>query len=288
MNRRSFLQKSFAMALSLPMWARGMSLQASSRMPALFMAHGSPMNAIQDNTFTRTLTQIGQHLARPQAILMVRAHWETRGTWVQASAKPSTIHDFGGFPQPLFEVQYPAPGSPQWAAAVVQEALAHKVLIHATEEWGLDHGTWSVLKYLFPQADVPVFQLSLDVRLSPAQHWELASLLRPLRDRGVMIMGSGNIVHNLREADWKHQEGGPVYDWAQAFDAQLVQHIDSRNQTALTLQQPDPLFSRAHPSAEHYLPMLYVMGASHPTEAPHYVEEGFQHSSISMRSFLMQ
>lgn len=133
-----------------------------------------------------------------------------------------------------------------------------------------------------------MFQLSLDMRLSPAQHWELASLLRPLRERGVMIMGSGNMVHNLREVDWKQQEGGPVYDWAQEFDAQLVQHIDSRYQAALTLQQPDPLFNRAHPSAEHYLPMLYVMGASHPTETPHYVVEGFQHSSISMRSFLMQ
>ncbi|MBX3101899.1 MAG: 4,5-DOPA dioxygenase extradiol [Bacteroidetes bacterium] len=275
------------MSLTLPVWARLLREQASPRMPALFLGHGNPMNAIQDNPFTRRLQEVGRELPRPQAALVVSAHWETRGTWVQASAQPRTIHDFGGFPPALFAVQYPAPGSPEWAQKTIDVGQAHQVLVHPTEEWGLDHGTWSVLRFLYPDADVPLFQLSLDIARSPQQHHELARLLRTLREQGVMIIGSGNLVHNLREVDWHHQYGGPVFDWAQDFDQRLVQLIAQQNIAQLATTTPDALFRRAQPTLEHYLPLLYVLGASYPDEQPQYFYEDFQHGSISMRSFLM-
>lgn len=275
------------MALSLPAWARMLQQQPSPRMPALFVAHGSPMNAISTNSFTQALRTAGQALPRPQALLVVSAHWQTRGTYVQASPKPQTIHDFGGFPQALFDMQYPAPGSPAMAQLTIEEGTAHQLLLHPTQDWGLDHGTWSVLTHLYPLADVPVFQLSMDVNLSHLQHLELARALRGLREKGVMMLGSGNIVHTFREVDFRN-EAAPVMDFAAEFDQRVKLQVEGHDEAGLTKQDPrDALFRRALPTDEHYLPMLYTMGFSYADEQPVYLYEGFQHGSISMRSFAM-
>ncbi|TLN21949.1 4,5-DOPA dioxygenase extradiol, partial [bacterium] len=189
----------------------------SNRMPALFIGHGSPMNAIEDNEFSRGWQDAARELPRPQAILCISAHWETRGCFVTANEKPRTIHDFGGFPQPLYEKQYPAPGMPQLAARVAQ--LAPSANVQPALNWGLDHGTWSVLCRMYPQADIPVAQLSLDRSRDAAFHYQLGSQLAALRDEGVLIVGSGNIVHNLRLVVWEDT----AFDWAVEFDAQARQ-----------------------------------------------------------------
>jgi 4,5-DOPA dioxygenase extradiol len=184
------------------------------KMPVLFVGHGSPMNAIEHNAFTETLRGLSARLPRPQAVCVVSAHWVTCGSQVLASAHPRTIHDFQGFPRPLFEVQYPAPGAPSEA-----KKLAGNPEIVANHRWGLDHGSWSVLRHMYPKADVPAFQLSLDERRSFKEHLDLGREVQSLRERGVLILGSGNIVHNLRRIDWDHPAS--AYDWAVEFDARV-------------------------------------------------------------------
>jgi 4,5-DOPA dioxygenase extradiol len=205
------------------------NMASSARMPAVFFGHGSPMNALEQNRYTETWRRIGASLPEPKAILCVSAHWMTRGTAVTAMDKPRTIHDFGGFPQELFEVQYPAPGSLHLAARV-RELLA-PVDVQQDQSWGLDHGTWSVLAHVYPDANLPVVQLSLDASQPPRYHYDLGARLAPLRDEGVLIVGSGNVVHNLGRMQWA--EDARPYDWATRFNETVRAHIAAREHQAL-------------------------------------------------------
>lgn len=253
------------------------------KMPSLFIGHGSPMNAIETNQFTQTLNKLGKSLPRPEAILCISAHWMTAGTWVTEMQNPPTIHDFYGFPQALFDVQYPAPGGPEIAREVVAAAPLHHIKTDS-HEWGLDHGTWSVLRHMYPEADVPVLQLSLNMNEGPEYHFQLAKEIAKLRSKGVMIIGSGNIVHNLRRLDWS--KNARAYDWAIEFDEWMKDKILKRDFKAI---QNDFLKSEAgklsNPTLDHYYPVLYALGAGHDDEELKFEYEEIQNSSISMRSF---
>ncbi len=253
-----------------------------AKMPSLFLGHGSPMNAISKNDFTRFLGQHGGELPRPKSILAISAHWETDGTLIQKIEAPKTIHDFGGFPPELFEVQYPAPGSPATADSVATLLKAHEA--ETTNKWGLDHGTWSVLRHLYPLADIPVLQLSLNRRLSLRDHLRVAEDLKGLRDQGVLILGSGNIVHNLGRINW--QPDARAADWAIEFDEYIKAALLEKNWDALTAQDTSKhsLWRMALPSLEHYLPLLYVVGAGSKDENFNFPYEEIQNSSISMRA----
>ncbi|HCK81945.1 MAG TPA: 4,5-DOPA dioxygenase extradiol [Candidatus Competibacter sp.] len=260
------------------------NLPATPRMPALFVGHGTPMNAIKDNRFSRTWREIGRTLPRPHAILCVSAHWVTRGTaLVHVGQQPKTIHDFGGFPAELYAQQYPAPGAPEAAKAVID--LVQSVPVQADTEWGLDHGAWSVLVHWFPAADIPTFQLSLDLSRSPAEHFDLARELKPLRDKGVLIVGSGNIVHNLR-AMWPDT---PPYSWAEAFDADLTTKLEAGDfRAAADYQALGEIARLSHPTVEHYLPVLYPLGAADEKDRLEFFNVGFDLASLSMRSFILR
>ncbi len=250
-----------------------------ARMPAVFIGHGSPMNALEHNRYTDAWRELGRTLPRPRAILAVSAHWQTRGTAVTAMDRPRTIHDFGGFPRELFEVQYPASGHPALAARV-QELLA-PVPVSMNSDWGLDHGTWSVLTHLYPQADVPVVQLSLDTVLSPRGHYQLAAQLAPLRDEGVLILGSGNVVHNLGLMRWT--ENQPPFDWATRFNNQVrgwLQHHDF--DALIDFSTHGNAAALSIPSAEHYLPLLYVIAQQQPGEGVSLPVDGIEYGSIGM------
>ncbi len=295
MDRKSFL-KSLAL---LPLATCNMKLQdfpklvenapATTKMPALFIGHGSPMNALEDNAFTRSLRNLGAEFKKegkkPAAILVVSAHWLTRGSFVNISPKPETIHDFGGFPQALFDMQYPAPGAPKIAKETAM--LSH--LIHETEEWGLDHGTWTVLVHLFPEADVPVFQLSIDFYQPMQYHLDLARELRALREKGVLVIGSGNIVHNLRMSIPKLQASDSApYDWALEFDKWVVEKITDGNYAALAnYEQIGSAGKLAVPTTDHYIPMLYTLGLSYGKEPVQQVYESVEYGGLSMRTFQM-
>ncbi|MGC2475508.1 MAG: 4,5-DOPA dioxygenase extradiol [Candidatus Sulfotelmatobacter sp.] len=250
-------------------------------MPVLFVGHGSPMNAIEHNAFTATLSELSARLPRPKAVCVVSAHGVTDGAHVLASEHPRTIHDFYGFPKPLYEVEYPAPGAPDEAARVASDPE-----IVADQEWGLDHGSWSVLRHMYPKADVPAFQLSLDARRGFKEHLELGREIQALREHGVLILGSGNIVHNLGRIDWDNPQG--AYDWAVEFDAKVKVAVDAHDATALAEPQKwgESLLSTAHPTVEHYLPLLYCMGSTDKKDAVTYRYEGFDFGSISMRAVL--
>ena len=250
-------------------------------MPVLFLGHGSPMNAIEDNPFTQGWRNVGKDLPRPSAILCISAHWETHGTFVTGMDKPRTIHDFGGFPQALFDVQYPALGSSELVQHT-QEAVtsAHVGVDHA---WGLDHGAWSVIMHLFPKADIPVVQLSLDRGLSPQQHYALAKELAVLRKKGVLIIGSGNMVHNLGILDWNNPDAG--FDWAVEANTRMKElittghHIRLANYTAL-----GPAFQLSIPTPEHYLPLLYTLGLQSDGEEISLFNDRLVMGSIAMTS----
>jgi len=250
-------------------------------MPVLFVGHGSPMNAIEDNAFTESLSELSARLPRPKAVCVVSAHWVTDGARVLTSEHPRTIHDFYGFPKPLYEVEYPAPGAPDEAAKIASDPE-----IIPDQKWGLDHGSWSVLRHMYPKADVPAFQLSLDARRGFKEHLELGREIRSLRERGVLILGSGNIVHNLGQIDWNDPHG--AYDWAVEFDARVKGAVDAHDATALA--EPEKwggsLLSTAHPTLEHYLPLLYCIGSTDEKDAVEYPYEGFDFGSISMRAVL--
>jgi 4,5-DOPA dioxygenase extradiol len=250
-------------------------------MPVLFVGHGSPMNAIESNAFTETLHGVAEQLPRPMAVCVVSAHWVTEGTQVMASAHPRTIHDFSGFPRPLYEVQYPAPGAPEEA-----QKLAADPEIKPDQRWGLDHGSWSVLRHMYPDADIPAFQLSLDARRGFREHIDLAREIRSLRERGVLIVGSGNIVHNLRRVDWEHPHG--AFDWAVEFDAKVKRAVDAHDVGSLSAPQKwgERLLETAHPTLEHYLPLLYCIGSTDERDSVSYPYEGFDFGSISMRMIL--
>lgn len=247
-------------------------------MPALVLGHGSPMNALGQNDFSRAWVRLGQQLPRPRAIVAISAHWYQPGTAVTAMSAPRTIHDFGGFPPELFAVEYPAPGSPELAADL-QHLLA-PVAVRADHAWGLDHGTWSLLVHMYPQADIPVVQLSIDAGQPPRFHHELGTRLRSLRAQGVLVLGSGNVVHNLRAYSWG--EPRAAYDWAQRFDTWARERLAAQDHAALAdyLQQPDGRL--AVPTPEHYLPLLYALGAGTAGERVSFPVEGMEGGSISM------
>jgi 4,5-DOPA dioxygenase extradiol len=252
-------------------------------MPTLFVGHGSPMNAITDNAYSREWRKLGETLPTPSAILCVSAHWMTRGTTlVHVAPHPKTIHDFGGFPQALFDAQYPAPGAPDVAQATIE--LVRSSHLKGDTEWGLDHGAWSVLIRMFPKADIPTFQLSLDLAKPPSEHFALAQELKPLREKGVLIVGSGNIVHNLMAL----VRGGQPYDWAEDFDARAAKVIGERDFAALA--KPLSLartLQLAHPTLEHYLPVLFPAAVADAKDELSFFNIGIDMGSISMRSFVL-
>lgn len=250
------------------------------RSPALFIGHGSPMNIIADNAFTRDLKTIGQTIERPKAILVISAHWLTRGTFISSSSKPETIHDFYGFPQELYSLNYPAPGTP--GAAKITSELLQRIDAMYDNTRGLDHGAWSVLRHLYPEADIPVYQLSIDRSRSLEDMFQIGQMLQPLREKGILIIGSGNITHNLGQV--APDENAPVVDWAEEFDARVVNMLDRQDAKALiNYQEWGRVANIAHPSNDHYLPLLYSIGLRLPDEPMKYVHEGFSHGSISMR-----
>jgi 4,5-DOPA dioxygenase extradiol len=248
-------------------------------MPAVFLGHGSPMNTLEQNRYTQAWRTLGETLPRPRAILAVSAHWQTRGTAVTAMDTPRTIHDFHGFPRALFEVQYPAPGDPALAARV-RELLA-PLPVALDHDWGLDHGTWSVLAHVYPAADVPVVQLSLDATSSPREHHALATRLAPLRDEGVLIVGSGNVVHNLGRMQW--DEGARPCDWAQRFNDRVRAALAAGDHDALIdLPAHGQAAALSVPTVEHYLPLLYVIAQQQAGERATIPVDGIEHGSIGM------
>ena len=260
------------------------NLSPSERMPLVFLGHGSPMNAIKDTGYSRTWTELGQTLPRPKAILVVSAHWMTRGTTlVDVSAVPKTIHDFYGFPDALFAEQYPAPGNPELARDVVTLLASH----HAEEDdtWGLDHGAWTVLKFLYPGADVPVFQVSIDMSKGLEHQLEIGHTLSKLRNRGVLILGSGNVVHNLGAVKWG--AGAKPHDFALEFDALFADKLEARDFAALSDRAGlGSLLRMAHPSVDHYLPALTIAGASEAGDDLTFMTDSIDHASVSMRSYV--
>jgi len=257
-------------------------MKARARLPVLFLGHGSPMNAVADNGFTRSLTALGERLPRPAAVLCVSAHWQTNGSAVTAMENPRTIHDFGGFPEELYRVRYPAPGSPE-TAAQVRAAVGKDAVTLDAEEWGLDHGAWSVLRHVFPKADVPVVQLSLDRGASARRRFELGEKLRPLREKGILIVGSGNVVHNLGRISW--DEHAAPEPWAVEFDAWVKARLEKRAYEPLLGDLSRAPSGRVSvPTPEHYDPLLYVLGASDAADTLRFEYEGIQNGSISMLS----
>jgi 4,5-DOPA dioxygenase extradiol len=256
-------------------------MTATTRLPALFLAHGSPMQAIEPGPFSDRWQVLGATLPRPKAILAISAHWYIRGTAVTVAEHPKTIHDFYGFPPALYREQYPAPGSPALAARV-QQLLAPATVASDTQ-WGLDHGSWSVLKYLYPKADVPVVQLSIDGTLPPRAHYELGRKLAPLREEGVLLFGSGNVVHNLRAMQADAGDSAP--DWARGFnDVVRGAVLAGDHETVVDYERQGPTARMSAPTPDHYLPLLYVLGAQQPGDTVSLPVEGFQLGTISMLS----
>ncbi len=259
--------------------------KASQRMPALFLGHGSPMNALEDNPITRIWQQLGRELPTPTAIVSISAHWMTAGkTEITAMPLPKTIHDFGGFPKALFDVQYPAKGAPELAAELQKEL--HYTRLGHDHSWGLDHGTWSVLRHLYPKADIPVIQLSIDMQRDGNWHYNFGKALARWRNKGVLFLGSGNLVHNLRLLDWNRPNGG--YDWAIEFDAFSAQKISSGDFGPLiNFEELGSAAKLSIPSTDHYLPLLYILGMQQASEKTSFPVTGLQLGGISMRSVLL-
>ncbi len=241
-------------------------LNNTGTMPVLFLGHGSPMNAIEENEFVSTFRKLGKELERPNAILCISAHWETRGTFVTAMQNPPTIHDFGGFPQALFDVQYPAPGSPELARET--QSLVTKAHVGLDDKWGLDHGAWSVIKHLYPNADVPVIQMSIDYSRLPQYHYDLAKELGRLRKKGVLIIGSGNMVHNLRMVAWNKLNEQYAYDWAIEANEKMKSYIlNGDHQKLIDFKAQGKAFELAIPTPEHYMPLLYALALKEEKES---------------------
>lgn len=235
------------------------SFSNTQKMPVLFLGHGSPMNGIEENEFVKGFKKVGEEIIKPSAILCISAHWETKGTYVTAMENPRTIHDFSGFPQALFDVQYPAPGSPSLAQET--KDLITNTSIGLDESWGLDHGAWSVVKHLYPNADVPIIQMSLDYTKPAKYHFELAQELSQLRQKGILIIGSGNMVHNLGKVAWDKLQGEPfAFDWAiEANEKMKTWIVDGDFQSLINYRKQGKAFDLAIPTPEHYLPLLYTL-----------------------------
>lgn len=290
MNRKKFLQS----LAFLPLTGAAMKLNElntltapfsnTETMPVLFLGHGSPMNAIEENEFVNGFKNVSKTITKPNAIICISAHWETKGTFVTAMEHPPTIHDFGGFPQALFDVQYPAPGSPDLAKET--KSMITKTTVGLDEKWGLDHGAWSVIKHLYPNADVPVIQLSLDYTQTPQYHYDLAKQLAALRKKGVLIVGSGNLVHNLRMVAWDKLNAGEYgYDWALEAKAKMNQFILSNDHKQLiNFKSQGKAFDLAIPTPEHYLPLLYTLALKEENEKVSLFNDKALAGSLTMTS----
>lgn len=252
--------------------------------PAAFIGHGNPMNTLEDNRYTRAWSEFGRSCGTPRAVLAISAHWYTNATAVTAMERPRTIHDFYGFPQELSEFEYPAPGSPQLAEEIAEAVLPDRIGLDA-DSWGLDHGTWSVLAHAFPAANVPVVQLSINALKPVDYHFELARRLAPLRSTGVVVVASGNVVHNLRAIDWHSPEAG--FDWAQRFDERARQVLtESPAEVAALAEDPD--FRMAAPTPDHFLPLVYLAGLADATGcAVRTLVDGYAYGSVSMAAYAL-
>jgi len=288
MNRKNFitlLSGGIAMASIQPFydWTKGLG-EEEEKMPVLFIGHGSPMNAIEDNEFSKRWQQMGKEIPTPKAVVVVSAHWLTKGTMVTAMPSPKTIHDFGGFPQALFDIQYPAPGSPELATEI--QKLITNPAVELDHDWGLDHGTWSVVKHMYPDADIPVLQLSIDYYKPAAYHYELAKQLLSLRKKGVLIIGSGNMVHNLRMVAWdKLNEPEYGFDWAlemndifknkisNGFHKELIQYEKLHKAATLAIPTPD-----------HYYPLLYILALQTDNDKVEFFNDKAVGGSLTMTS----
>jgi 4,5-DOPA dioxygenase extradiol len=294
MKRKDFIQ---TLAL-LPIIGKTMNIstlgkltatfEKTEKMPALFLGHGSPMNAIEENEFVTGFRNIGKSIAKPKAILCISAHWETKGTFVTAMEKPKTIHDFGGFPQSLFDVQYPAPGSPSLATEI--KSTIKSIEVGMDYNWGLDHGAWSVVKHLYPNADVPIIQMSLDYSKSPKYHYELAKELLLLRNKGILIIGSGNMVHNLGMIAWNQiNTDNYGYDWALEAKGKMKSFILNKEHDALiNYGSQGKAFQLAIPSPEHYLPLLYTLALQDDKDDVTLFNDKAVAGSLTMTSVLLK
>lgn len=249
------------------------------KMPVLFVGHGSPENAIEVNDYTRNWKKLAEAIPRPKTILCVSAHWSREDTAVTAMENPKTIHDFYGFPEELYRIKYAAKGSQEYAEKIIK--LIQSVKVVKDYEWGFDHGTWSVLRNMYPKADIPVLQLSLSYYASLKKQYQIGRELKPLRDEGILIIGSGNLVHNLKKINYL----GKPYDWAINFDQYIQKNLEDRTDEALINYTSEKISSLAHPTNEHYLPLMYILGASE-NESPQFFNEIFFAASISMRCAL--
>lgn len=284
MDRRYFLALSTTGLLAMTAGIKDQ--MTTNKMPALFIGHGSPMNALADNDFTRHLKSLGESIPVPKKILMISAHWMTKGVEVQASLSPKMIYDFYGFPEALYKINYPAPGDMELAKVVKSSLSPYQAELDL--DWGFDHGAWSVLHHMYPKANIPVVQLSLNENfMNLRDHYNLARELKKMREQGVLIIGSGNIVHNLRQLN--RSESAPVFDWAREFDEIIKVGILKSDLTQLLAEDSSkyPLWKMAHPSIDHYLPLLYVLGATDSGEKIVFPYESFELGSLSMRSVLI-
>ena len=252
------------------------------RMPVLFVGHGSPMNGIEDNEFSQRWKNMAKEIPTPKAVLVISAHWFTRGTHITAMDHPDTIHDFGGFPKALFEVQYPAPGDPQLAKETV--ALIHTATVELAHDWGLDHGTWTVVRHMYPEANIPVLQLSIDYTKDAQYHYDLAKELQALRKKGVLIIGSGNMVHNLRMVSWEMIKGGG-YDWANAMNEKFKQLIlDNDHPSLVHYERLGKEATLAIPTPEHYLPLIYSLALKEKNDSVSFFNDKAVGGSLTMTS----
>ena len=233
-------------------------VSSMTKMPVLFLGHGSPMNAIEENEFVEGWKSIGKTIPKPSAVLCISAHWETRGTFVTSMEKPKTIHDFGGFPEELYEVQYPAPGSPDLALEI--KRVITNTQVGLDEKWGLDHGCWSVVRHLYPNADIPVIQMSMDYYMSAQQHYDLAKELAIFRNKGILIIGSGNMVHNLGLVDWNKLNDTYGFEWAIEAGEKMIKYtLNGEHEKLINYRSQGRAFDLAIPTPDHYLPLLYAV-----------------------------
>lgn len=257
--------------------------ERENTMPVLFIGHGSPMNGIEDNAFTQGWIDAAQAMELPSAVLVVSAHWLTRGTHVTAMDFPETIHDFGGFPDELYQIQYPAPGSPDLATEIQKDIRT--VEVGLDHEWGLDHGTWTVVRHMFPEANIPVLQLSIDYSKPAHYHYNLANQLMKLRKKGVLIIGSGNMIHNLRMIDWQMMKENKGYDWAEELNNQFIQLIENKQHSKLyNLQELGEAGKLAIPTPDHYYPLMYSLGLQDAKDDVEIFNNHLVGGSLSMTS----
>lgn len=288
MERKDFIKTllgGIAMTSLQPLysWSKDLKVQ-EVKLPALFVGHGSPMNAIEDNEFSQTWAKFGQEIPKPKAVLVISAHWLTNGTFVTAMENPRTIHDFGGFPEELFKVQYPAKGSPELANETAK--LITSVNVGLDHEWGLDHGTWSIVKHMYPHADIPVLQLSIDYSKPAQYHFDLAQQLKSLRSKGVLLIGSGNMVHNLRMVAWdKLQEAEYGFDWAIEMNSIFKDKISNRDiQSLIEYEKLGTAAKLAIPTPDHYYPLIYSLALQDKEDEISFFNDKLVGGSLNMTS----